>query len=693
MDSDGRPRSAVRRAFHGIGVALGTNLAIAALHGVLAAYLGPHGVLLLCTLAVAFSAAVGGVLPGVIATGLAMAGWVHFFPGSSPYDRAVLMAFAAVGLFISALCGLLRRALAQSRRAAQAAAREGALLRRSVERFRTLFESSSQALRMAHEDARRNFLQLEAALAAMHEGLAIVDADGRLLAMNEAGLRMYGFNSLAEAQERIAELVEARTPDGELLPLEEWPILRAVRGERLEGVELCVQRRDDGRIWFGRYSGGPVRDGGSGRQLGLVTFQDVTEQKRAEEEREHLLESERAARSEAERASRLKDDFLATVSHELRPPLTAILGWAQLLQRPDRSPEQVLRGLEVIERNARMQAQLIADLLDVSRIVTGKIRLEVRPTEIEQVLESALESVRHAAEAKSIRLQRKIEPLAASILADPGRLSQVVWNLLSNAIKFTPRGGRVTLSLRASPSHLAISVEDTGQGIPPEFLPHVFERFRQADASASRQFGGLGLGLSIVKHLVELHGGRVAAESDGPGRGARFVVELPLLSASSLEEAGGAENDEQGGPRSRHSWQMDEPMLAGVRVLLVDDEEDTRELVRRLLLECQAEVLTAISAREALELLAEGPDVLVSDLGMPGMDGYALIRSIRGERGIPPSALPAVALTAFARPEDRRRALLCGYQRHVSKPVDPNELLSAVAELSGKRGIKAQAAG
>jgi signal transduction histidine kinase len=407
----------------------------------------------------------------------------------------------------------------------------------------------------------------------------------------------------------------------------------------------------------------------------------------AEATQKRLLASEMAARSDAEHANRMKDEFLATLSHELRTPLTAILGWAQLLRRP-LEPERVQRGLAIIERNARLQAQLIADLLDVSRIVQGKLTLDVQAVDVPAIVDAAVDTVQHAAEAKGITLVRRVGRLQGHVRGDASRLQQVVWNLLTNAIKFTPRGGRVEVSVREEGPCAGITVRDTGQGIDPAFLPHVFERFRQAEGGSARHHGGLGLGLAIVKHLVELHGGTVCVESDGLGRGATFRVDLPI----------GGKPCSTCAPRP---WQQ-EPLrlpeaappplsldgkLRGVRVLVVEDDEDTRELVRGLLADAGAEVVAAPSAAEALAILAAfRPDVMVSDLGMPGMDGFKLIEEIRDHPPAGNAFLPAVALTAYARPEDRQRALLAGYQAHLPKPVDPSELLANVFGLSRLRG-------
>jgi CheY-like chemotaxis protein/two-component sensor histidine kinase len=393
-----------------------------------------------------------------------------------------------------------------------------------------------------------------------------------------------------------------------------------------------------------------------------------------------LLDSERAARSEAERMSELKDGFLATLSHELRTPLNAIVGWAHVLRNGAKSPEDLVKGLQTIERNARAQTQLIEDLLDMSRITSGKLRLDMQPTQPATFIEAALETVRTAADAKGIRLEKFLDPSAGPIYGDPARLQQVIWNLLSNAIKFTPKGGKVQIVLERVNSHVEISVADTGCGIKPEFVPYLFERFRQADSATTRQYGGLGLGLSIVKSLVELHGGSVHARSPGEGQGTTVSVNLPLTAVHPVEERERAHPATlQGLPAFTASE------LAGLRVLVVDDHGDARDLIQRVLEDCGAEVLTASGAVEALDLLQDHrPDVLVSDIGMPDVDGYELLRRVRALGPANGGRVPAIALTAFARSEDRTRALRAGFLVHVSKPVDPSELVATVASVAGR---------
>ena len=395
-------------------------------------------------------------------------------------------------------------------------------------------------------------------------------------------------------------------------------------------------------------------------------------------EHAHLFELARQERDRAEEANRTKDDFLATVSHELRTPLTAILGWSSILRTGSLTPEKQARALETVERSARAQAQIVDDLLDISRIVAGRMRLDMQPVRLEPVVEAALDTVRPSAAARDIRIETQLEPGAGPVKGDAQRLQQVAWNLLTNAIKFTPDGGRVGLRLRRVEDHVELQVTDSGKGIDPAFLPHVFERFRQADGSSTRRYGGLGLGLAIVRHLVEMHGGTVQAYSEGEGHGSSFTLRLPLAVARTPEGASSANTPVITDP----SLAAYLPDLTGVRVLVVDDEQSTRELLRALLEERGAAVSSASSAAEALEQLQRAPpDLLVSDIGMPDADGYTFIRQVRA---LPPAQggqVPAAALTAYTRLEDRTRVLSAGFQVYVPKPVDPIELVMALANL------------
>ena len=410
--------------------------------------------------------------------------------------------------------------------------------------------------------------------------------------------------------------------------------------------------------------------------------------RRAAEERKVLLENEREARAEAERSSQMKDEFLATLSHELRTPLSAILGWSQVLRRGSRDGADLQRGLQTIERNARAQAQLIEDLLDMSRITSGKVLLDMQAISPASFIDAAIETVRPAADAKHIAIEKRYEAPDALVAGDTGRLQQVIWNLLSNAIKFTPRDGTVTVEIgerdagSAGGRVVAITVRDTGVGIRPEFITHVFERFRQEDASMTRRHGGLGLGLSIVKHLVEQHGGTVRADSPGEGLGASFTIELPRAEApAESSRPGRATPAPSPAPEAPDATARD---LAGLTVLVVDDARDGRELIARILTDCHARVRVAASAREAFDALrVDRPDVLVSDLGMPEVDGFELIGWVRALPRDAGGQMPAIALTAFARPEDRLKALEAGFSTHISKPVEPGELIAAVASVAG----------
>ena len=405
----------------------------------------------------------------------------------------------------------------------------------------------------------------------------------------------------------------------------------------------------------------------------------------AAEERKRLLDSERMARADAERASAMKDEFLATLSHELRTPLNAILGWSKILSMPGLSPAELQRGLEVLERNARIQAQLIEDLLDMSRITSGTLRIETRAIAPAAVIEAALETVRPAAQAKGVLLTSMLDPSVGRVAADPNRLQQVVWNLLSNAIKFTERSGRVHVTLRRVEARVEIAVADTGIGIVPEFLPHVFDRFRQADSSSTRTAGGLGLGLAIVKHLVEAQGGVVQVQSPGRGAGTTFTIALPLVESFVESDAPGERQRPAGRPgRASEFKRMD---LTGVKILVVDDNADACALIQRVLEACGASVIAVGTVAQALlGVERERPHVLVSDVGMPDADGYELLRMVRGLGQARGGGLPAIALTAFARSEDRTRALRAGFLHHIGKPVEPSELVATVASVVGRTG-------
>ncbi|MBM4443365.1 MAG: response regulator [Candidatus Rokubacteria bacterium] len=515
-------------------------------------------------------------------------------------------------------------------------------------------------MRRAEDRARIAGLQLEATFDAISEGICLLDTDGVVLTCNRA---------LAELAERPAEEIVGRPwadVAGPWLGPEAAALPASLRGARLR-TEIAVRGR-----WLEITVDGVAPDVGRGAGA-VCTVADITPRKVGEAELEEIVVRERFARSEAEAANRTKDEFLAVLSHELRTPLTAILGWVRTLRLREPDPVALAHGLEVIERNTRMQAQLIEDLLDVSRIVAGKLVLERRPVALAAVVEAALDSARAAADAYGVTLGVVVEDGLLRVEADPARLQQVVGNLVSNGVKFTPAGGRVDVRLRREGPNAVVTVTDTGRGIPPEFLPYVFDRFRQAEGGITRAKGGLGLGLAIVRHLVELHGGTVAADSDGDNRGATFSVTLPALA------------DDPGATAPRRTAEGP-TRLDGTWVLVVEDDADTREIVAMVLSSAGAGVKTVstIAAAEAA-LAAARWDVLVSDLGMPDGSGYELVQRLRR---LPSGAkLPAVALSAHAMDSDARLSLDAGFDIHLPKPVDPEHLIRVVASLVRPRVV------
>jgi len=517
------------------------------------------------------------------------------------------------------------------------------------------------------------------------------DLNSIITSWNQGAERIFGYS----AEEMIGTSIMR------LIPLErqgeEEEILSCLkRGERIEHFET-VRTTKEGRQLHVSLTVSPIKDA-NGRVVGASKIaRDITDRKLSEEalreakkvaeaanaDRQRLLESERAARSEAERASYMKDEFLATLSHELRTPLNAVLGWATALRAGHFPTEELEQGLETIERNARVQAQIVEDLLDMSRIISGKVRLDVQRVDLPAVVAEAIDTVRATASAKGVRLQTIIDPLNAPVTGDPNRLQQVFWNLLSNAIEFTPKGGRVQVLLERVDSHLEVSIIDTGEGISPEFLPYIFDRFQQADASTTRRHGGLGLGLAIVKQLVELHGGSVRVKSSGTGKGATFIVSLPMTVLHPLQEPW-----ERGHPQSKPRDLPSVPAISlnNVSVLVIDDELDARNLLKLLLESAGAVVYLAPSAEQGMEhLLTKSVDVLICDIGMPDVDGYSLMRRIRALDDGQKSEVAAVALTAYARSKDRTEAMSAGFQNHLPKPVEPAELLTVVHSLANPR--------
>src|SRR2546423_3901617 len=533
------------------------------------------------------------------------------------------------------------------------------------------------------KQAERASLHLAAIIESSDDAIISKALDGTILSWNRGAQRIFGYT----AEEAIGRNIAILFPADRLQ--EEPEILRRIqRGERIDHYET-IRKTKDGREINISVTISPIR-ASSGRIIAASKIaRDITGQKQAEEEREQLLARERAARAEAEAANRAKDEFLATVSHEVRTPLNAILGWARILHAGKLNREMQARALETIDRNAKAQAQIIEDLLDVSRIITGKLRLDVRPVGLTAIIEAAADAVRPAAEAKQIQLDMELDYEAGQVSGDPDRLQQVVWNLMSNAIKFTPKGGRVNVQLERAGAEARIRVSDTGRGISAEFMPYLFDRFSQADSSLTRKHGGLGLGLAIVRHLIELHGGTVEAHSAGEGQGATFEVMLPLAIKHESRRIFRRDSEFERPPERVGPLFDPQISLAGLRVLVVDDDDDARELVRTVLAYCGAEVRAAASAGQALEALEQfKADVMVSDIEMPGEDGYSLIRKVRAH-GDGASRIAAAAVTAHARTEDRLRALAAGFDTHVAKPVEPSELIAVVASIA-RRIAKAQ---
>jgi PAS domain S-box-containing protein len=525
--------------------------------------------------------------------------------------------------------------------------RAEAALRESEERFAKAFHASPDALVISR----------------------IVD--GVILEVNDSFVSLFGYDR--------AELIGKSTLQLCLYvdPEDRGRALKVLQEEgRVRDIEFEMKRKS-GELLLTQFSAEPLDLHGA-RCL-LAIGRDITERKRAEKEREDLLLKEKAARKDAESANRLKDEFLATISHELRTPLTAILGWARMLTGGALQEPQMRHAFEVIQRSAESQAQLVDDILDTARIITGRFNLEVRPIEVGRILQAAVDVIRPSAEVKRITLQVVTDNQSSTVLGDASRVQQIFWNLLSNAVKFTNKGGRIEARLAGIGDRIEVSISDTGIGIDPQFLPHVFDRFRQGDSSSTRKYSGLGLGLAIVRHLAEVHGGGVSASSLGIGLGSTFKVDFPAAPTPRLPQ-----------PESEVPVESSHPdgcqELKGVCVLVVEDDPETLNLLKFILDQRQAEVATAASAAEALRVLEDSPaDVLVSDLAMPDQDGYDLIRRVRSlapERG---GNVPAVALSAYTRAEDRMRALAAGFSLHLPKPVDPGDLVAALARLAALR--------
>ena len=606
--------------------------------------------LLIFTLAVIASACYGGLGPGLLTTALSALAGAYLFV--EPYHTLFIGGSTEqVRLVLFILIGALVSLLAQAMRTARRRTEENRLaLRRTEKNLRLMVDSVQDYAIFA------------------------IDLDGHITNWNSGVERVLGYeeDEIVGRHFRILfseEDIAAGQPEAEL---------ERARREGRGGGERWHVKRDGARFW----ATGAVHPSydDCGKLVGYVkVMRDNTERKRLEQAlAERAAEMAHVNHRLAE-ANQVKDEFLATLSHELRTPLTSILGWSSLLRSGKLDAEAAGQGLETIRRNAIAQTRLVDDLLDVSRIITGKLSIEPRKVTLAGVIEAATDAVRLTAEAKNIHIESSIDDSVGAVSGDANRLQQVVWNLLSNAIKFTPPGGRVRVRLAADAGSARISVTDTGSGIAPEFLSHVFDRFRQADSSTTRTHGGLGLGLAIVRHLVELHGGVVQVESAGLGHGATFIVRLPVATSRDNAQAD-AEQIVTDGAADGGQFP-----LADLSVLVVDDEPDTRKLLAFVLTKRGAQVSTAGSAAEGLEALRrEHPDVLVSDIGMPEEDGYSFITEVRKLPREQGGGTPAVALTAYARVEDRLRAVSAGYQIHIPKPIEPTELVSTVANLAGR---------
>jgi PAS domain S-box-containing protein len=611
--------------------------------------------------AVMLAAWVGGAPAGLLCTALsglvAASLWLPPLWSVAVHDTGDLVALL-VFLFNASVISVVAEALIRSRRRAEEAT--AAVGRELAERSRIETER-----RRAEERFRR--LATRAPV-----GIFETDSRGDCLFVNERWCELAGLSP----NEAVGQgWVRALHPDDRERVFAEW--YDAARTNQEFESEYRFQRPDGQTFWLSG-SATPLRDA-VGQVIGYIgSIADITARKQADRERAVLLDREQAARQAAEEASRLKDEFLSTVSHELRTPLNAILGWTQVVGSGKRDEATILRAAGAIGRNAKAQAALIDDLLDVSRIITGRLRLEFQQVNLAQVVGAAIEAIAPAAEAKNVAIETALDPDAGPVSGDPARLQQVVWNLVSNAVKFTPGGGRVTVTVERVDQNAEIRVIDTGEGIGPQFLPHVFDRFRQADSSTTRPHGGLGLGLAIVRYLVELHGGTVHAASPGLGQGATFIVSLPHREETRRPYRPAVQGVAQTPPVAA--------ALLGLRVLVVDDEEDARDVISTALDHRGAEVTAVPSVAAALDTLQwSAADVLVADIAMPGEDGYALIQRVRALEATSGYHVPAVALTARARPEDQDLALAAGFDRYLSKPVDVEELAATVAALAERR--------
>src|SRR5690242_9069834 len=534
------------------------------------------------------------------------------------------------------------------------------------------------ARRQAEDAAHTAYRQLSFHVESSPLAVIEWDSDFRVSRWSESAERLFGW--------KADEVIGKHVNEWQFVFADDVDAVALVTNRQRQGVEVqgVLRNRNytrDGSILYCEWYNSVLRDDREKLVSVLSLVLDVTARQSAEEERAASLLRERDARRHAEEADRLKDEFLATLSHELRTPLTSILGWASMIRNGEVEGTNATRAIETIERNARSQARLIDDLLDVSRIITGNLRLDLHPLNLAPIVDAALDALRPTADVKGIRLQTRFEPEECLVKGDSNRLRQVIWNLLSNAIKFTQRGGSVNIDLECVESTAHLLVSDTGDGISAEFLPYVFDRFRQAEGSISRKQGGLGLGLAVARHLVELHGGTITATSEGLGKGSVFTVDLPMTQ----ERRDPARAEERKREVDRRRSRSGVVRLDGVHVLLVEDDEDSRKLLSTILKRYGARVTSTKSAAEALEAFeSDLPDVMISDIGMPDHDGYELIRRLRSlpvEKG---GATPAIALTGYASKKDRERALSSGYQQHVAKPVEQADMIAAIAALIGR---------
>jgi PAS domain S-box-containing protein len=531
-----------------------------------------------------------------------------------------------------------------------------------------------QAEEAAHTAYRQLSFHVESSPLAVVEW----DSDFRVSRWSESAERLFGW--------KADEVIGKHVNEWRFVFADDVDAVALVTNRQREGVEVHgVQRNRNytraGSVLFCEWYNSVLRDDREKLVSVLSLVLDVTARQSAEEERAASLLRERDARRHAEEADRLKDEFLATLSHELRTPLTSILGWASMIRNGEVEGSNASRAIETIERNARSQARLIDDLLDVSRIITGNLRLDLHPLNLAPIVHAALDALRPTADVKGIRLQTKFEPDECLVKGDPNRLRQVIWNLLSNAIKFTQRDGSVNIDLRCVESTARLTVSDTGDGIAAEFLPYVFDRFRQAEGSISRKQGGLGLGLAVARHLVELHGGTISADSEGLGRGSAFTVDLPLAQ----ERRDPARAEERRRELDRRRSRSGVIRLDGLHVLLVEDDDDSRKLLGTMIKRYGARVTSTKSVKEALSVFdGELPDVLISDIGMPDEDGYELIRRLRARPPEQGGLIPAIALTGYASRKDRDRALAAGYQQHMAKPIEQVDMMEAIAAMVGR---------